>query len=56
MITTNVVITSIETPITMAGVAKDSGLTKLELMLGGGGVIGIVDRSVPGGIEAIFVD
>lgn len=37
----------------MAGVAKDSGLTKLELMPGGGGAIGIFDRSIPGGIEAI---
>lgn len=36
--------------------AKYLGLTKLEITSGSGGPTGIVDRSTPGGKEAIFVE
>lgn len=45
-----------KTPIPMNVVAKDSGLIKLEVAPGGGAASGMVDRSVPGGREAIFAD
>lgn len=43
-----------KTPIPIIEFAKELGSTKLEDIPGGGGTSGIVDRSVPGGSEAIF--
>lgn len=38
----------------IAVVSRHSGSTKLEVMPGGGGCIGVVDRSIPEGREAIL--